>query len=183
MRIGFRELIFFIVLLAVPIASFLVVFKPRNTQIRAATEEVEFKQSRLDKLAEVSGKIDDLELAIERGRQSVEEIEEMLPIGKEVDVILENVWQIAQDNGLVVKSVKTDKPVPAAEYKELPLMMMLEGQFDGFYEFLLELENLPRITRIRSMDLDRVTDPRGVESGPGYMKADFTLSIYFADAG
>lgn len=107
----------------------------------------------------------------------------MLPIGKEVDVILENVWQIAQDNGLVVKSVKTDKPVPAAEYKELPLMMMLEGQFDGFYEFLLELENLPRITRIRSMDLDRVTDPRGVESGPGYMKADFTLSIYFADAG
>ena len=34
MRIGLREMIFLIVLLAVPVASFVYVFRPRNDEIR-----------------------------------------------------------------------------------------------------------------------------------------------------
>ena len=40
MRIGLRELIFFAVLLAVPVASFFYVFKPRNDQINQAKAEI-----------------------------------------------------------------------------------------------------------------------------------------------
>ena len=181
MRFGLRELIFIIVLLAVPTVSVFYVFKPRNQEIRQAMDEVEVKQARLDRLAEVTSKIDDIGLAIEKGRESIGLIEEKLPSQQDVEGILENVWQIASDNRLAVKSIKSEKAMPAANYRELPLKMMVEGQFDGYYQFLLELENLPRITRMHQLKIER-SGGRGASRSdlpPNSMKAEFTLSIYF----
>ena len=182
MRFGLRELIFMIVLLAVPVASWWYVFKPRNADIVQARMEIIIKQDKLDKLREVAKRIDDIGLAIERGRDAIELIEAKLPNQQQVDVILQNVWQIADQNRLTVKSIKSEKPVAAASYMEQPLKMKIEGRFNGFYQFLLELENLPRITRIHQMKMERMKTENGSGSDsydPGLMKAEFTLSIYF----
>ena len=72
MRFGLRELIFMIVLLAVPVASWWYVFKPRNADIVQARMEIIIKQDKLDKLREVAKRIDDIGLAIERGRDAIE---------------------------------------------------------------------------------------------------------------
>ncbi len=182
MRFGFRELIFLVVLLAVPVASWWYVFKPRNAEIEQARMEIEIKQTKLDKLREVAKRIDDIGLAIEQGREAVELIEAKLPNREQVEVILENVWQLAKRNHLTLKSVKSEKPVPATLYMEQPLRVSLTGRFDGFYQFLLEMENLSRITRVPRMKLERITKTGGLndaEFDTGLMQADFTLSIYF----
>ncbi len=182
MRFGIRELIFLIVLLAVPVASYLYVFKPRNAEIRQAHAEIEIKQAKLRQLREVADKIDDLGLAIEQGREAVELIEAKLPSQQDVEVILQDVWELAKLRHLTVKSVKSDKPVPAALYMEQPLKVIMEGEFDGFYQFLLQLEKLPRNTRIPRMKLERLAALGRSDQdsgGPGMMKAEFTLSIYF----
>jgi Tfp pilus assembly protein PilO len=182
MKFGLREFIFFLVLLAVPVASYYYVFKPRNLEIQRANEEISTKQARLDTLAAVAEKIDDIGLEIERGRESVKMVEAKLPTAQDVEGILEQAWQIARRNALTLISVKSDKPVPAALYMEQPLKVVMEGHFDGFYQFLLELENLPRITRIFHMKVEK----SGAKGGPvpenlppGSMRAEFTLSIYF----
>lgn len=180
MRVGLRELIFLLVLLAVPVAAYIYIFQPWGSQIKEAQAENEIKQARLDKLKEVAQKLDDLGLAIERGRKSVELIEAKLPSSKDEDVILEQVWRLADNNRLKVKSVKPEPQVPAAHYMELPMKMVMEGAFDGFYEFLLQLENLPRITRVHSMRLERLEGAGGTGAFmQGAMRAEFTLSIYF----
>ncbi len=183
MRFGQPQLLFFFVLLAVPIASFIYVFKPRNDEIRQAKKEIEGKQGKLDKLAAIQQQLKDVGLAIERGRESIELIEAKLPSQRDVEGILEQVWQLASRNGLVQKSVKGERPVAAAGYKELPLKVVMEGEFGGFYAFLLELENLQRITRLHKLRL-RTTGTK--DGGPsrggtpaGWMKIEFTLSIYF----
>ena len=48
--------------------------------------------------------------------------------------------------------------------------------FDSYYQFLLELEKLPRITKIKQMRLEKD------KANEGVMKAGFTLSIFF-DSG
>lgn len=181
MQFGFRELIFLAVLLAVPMASYFYVFQPRNDEIAQANEEIEVKQARLDQLANVVARIDDIGAAIEAGREAIDVIEAKLPNEQDVEGILEQVWQTAKRNKLNVRSVKSERPVPAATYMELPLRVVMEGPFDGFYQFLLELENLPRITRIHQMDLKRADSaPRQVtDLPPGSTLANFTLSIYF----
>lgn len=185
MRFGIRETIFFIVLMAVPIASFFFVFQPRNELINQARLEIEIKQSRLDRLAAITARLDDLGLAIAKGKESIHLIEEKLPDEQGVDDILEQVWQLAKRNRQIVKSLKSKKTVPAALYMELPLEIEMEGDFDGFYQFLLELENLSRITRVHKLKLERLTKRSGRNHGsneelpPGMAKASFTLSIYF----
>jgi len=182
MRFGFREAVFLIVLLAVPTVSLFYVFKPQNEEISQALEEIKVKQARLDRLAEVTQKIDDIGLAIEEGRESIALIEAKLPSERDVEGILEQVWHTAARNRLTVKSVKSEDPSEAAaQYQELPLRMSVVGQFDGFYQFLLEVENLPRITRIHEMELMRTSSRNSgrSESMPGAMTAQFTLSIYF----
>lgn len=180
MRIGFRELIFLVVLLAVPVASFIYVFKPRNVEIRRARTEISAKQTKLDQLDAMTEKIDDISLAIERGRESIKLIEEKLPSEENVDDILEQVWQLAEANRLAVKSVKSEKEEQTAQYMELPLKLQIEGPFDGFYQFLLDLEALPRITRIKDMTLEREDELSGPSHKPaGSTKAEFTLSIYY----
>ena len=182
MRFGFRELIFLVVLLAVPVASWWYVFRPRNAEIEQARMEIEIKQTKLDKLREVAKRIDDIGLAIEQGREAVELIEAKLPNREQVEVILENVWQLAKRNHLTLKSVKSEKPVPATLYMEQPLRVSMTGRFDGFYQFLLEMENLSRITRVPRIKLERITETGGqndAELDIGLMRAEFTLSIYF----
>jgi type IV pilus assembly protein PilO len=182
MRLGLRELIFFIVLLTVPVGSFFYVFKPRNDQISEARKEIQVKQARLDSLAAVEAKIDDIGLAIEEGRDSIQLIEAKLPSEQDVQGLLQGVSQTAKRNKLNVKSFKSEKILPAALYMEQPIKVQMSGEFDGFYQFLLELENLPRITRIHQLKLERANGkggPKDEDLPPGSMKAEFTLSIYF----
>ena len=185
MRFGIREAVFFIVLLAVPAVSLFYVFQPRNHEIQQALKEISVKQARLEQLDRMKERIDDIGLKIEEGREWIGRIEEKLPSEQDVHVILEQVSQLAKHNHQTVKSVKSDKPVPAALYRELPLKMVMEGEFDGFYQFLLDLENLPRIIRIHELSLQRAGSHGGPQTSdlpPGSMKAEFTLSIYFESA-
>ena len=183
MQFGSREVIFLIVLLVVPVASYFYVFKPRNNEIRQAQIEVENKQAKLDNLREVTEKIDDIGLAIDKGRAAIQLVEAKLPSARDVEVILEDVWELAASSRLSVKSIKSEKPVPAALYMEQPLRMVVTGRFDGFYQFLLEMENLSRITRVPRMKLERLDSlsgsPDDLELDSGLMTAEFTLSIYF----
>lgn len=188
MRMGLREVVFLVVLLVVPVASYFYVFKPRNAEIRQAQREVEIKQTKLEQLREVTARIEDIDLAIRQGEQAIELVEAKLPSQHEVEVILADVSHIAAAARLDVKSVKREKPVPAALYMEQPLSVIIEGQFEGFYQFLLELEKLPRITRIHELKLERFTTDsrrRGDDERivPGTMKAEFSLSIYFEPQG
>lgn len=183
MKFGLRETIFLLVLLAVPVASGFYVFKPQNERVHKLKQEIQAKRARLEQLDQMQQKIDDIGLAIERGREAIEVIESKLPGEQDVEGILEQVWQIAKRNNLTVKSIKSQKAVPASMYMELPLDVAMEGQFDGYYQFLLDLEALPRITRVHTMTLERldVMDKRKNDEPlpPGSMRAEFTLSIYF----
>ena len=183
MRFGIRELIFMLVLLAVPLASYMYVFKPRNEEIRLAEQEANTKRTKLNRLREVSSKISDIEITILQGQEAIDVIERKLPSEQDVEIILEDIWKMAKKEKLLVKSVKAEKQISAAMYREQPLRIAMEGSFNGFYQFLLDLESLDRITRIHHLKIRRIGGGRGKRSNAdapsGAIKSEFTLSIYF----
>ena len=67
--------------------------------------------------------------------------------------------------------------MPGGSRAEQPIEMKLEGNFMGFYAFLLALENQPRIMRIRKMNL---TKPE--KSPEGTMHATFEMIVFFERA-
>jgi len=169
-----RQLVFFMVLLALPVASYLLVFKPQNQVILKATREMELKESKLAKLREYTARTDDLAKENEQIKAAIETIQSRLPSGKEMDNVLRQVSGIANKAGLTVPNFKkSDKTQPAGLAFEQPTDIEMLGDFDGYYQFLLELEKLPRITRIPDMEIKRQ------EKTNGEMKAKFVLSVYY----
>lgn len=175
MRFGNREIIFLLLLAVTPVAAYFYVFEPRNEQIAAARAEIARKQDKLRKLEAATMDIADLGAEIDKLTQAVAMFEQKLPAEREVEVVLREVWQLASKHELTPRSVRTDKPVAAAQYSELPIRMTIVGNFDGFYAFLLELENLPRITRMPKMELKKLAD----DDHEGRMQADVVLTVFF----
>jgi len=134
-----RQIAFFIALLGIPLTAWYVVFRPQNADIADAMRDITQRQRQLDRVAKLAERIPDLEQALHQGEQLVEQVEAQLPRRRDVEGVLENIWQIADRNGLLVRSVKTRPAVPSAVYMELPLEVSMDGPFEGFYRFVLEL--------------------------------------------
>ena len=81
--------------------------------------------------------------------------------------------QIADQHGLETKLFETLKSKPFATYSEQPIKMEVYGGFDAFYQFLLDVENMPRITKIRQMKLKKA------QQDGSLVEATFTMSIFF----
>lgn len=177
-----RQIIYVLVLLTVPLAAWYFVFVPRNSEIDRTNQAIEERESQLKKINEVIATLGDLEKAVQEGEAAIKRVEAKLPSRRDVESMLEQLWQVARRNDLTVKSVKTLPAVSSTVYRELPLQVQLIGPFEGYYRFLLELETLPRITRIFNMQLKRTqSEGSRSEEEPGHIIADFELSIYFAD--
>lgn len=175
MRFGIRELVLLAILVALPAASYMLVFQPQNAEISRARSEIDHKRQMLEQLQRETARNRDLQRANEEMEERVAEIEARLPSDREVDRIVRKVSDLAAGSGLEAPSLTSGRPLAAALYMEQPLEMRTVGDFDGFYEFLLRLEQLPRITRISDLKLRRDSQR------DGQMNVDFTLSIYFQD--
>ena len=176
MKLGIRELLFLCVLGGLLVCAYFVFKKSdvKDTQLRA---EIEEKNRRLSNLAQATAGIEDLSKKIEELGQAITFFESKLPQEKEVDKILKEVWQMAEANSLTTKTVKTMKSERYSSYSEQPIQMSLSGDFKGFYSFMLQLEKLPRITRVMQMNLQKINDRNGE------MQAQMTLSIFFEPDG
>jgi type IV pilus assembly protein PilO len=177
-----RQIIYVLVLLTVPLTAWYFVFVPRNAEIDETNQAIQEREFQLKKISNVIATLGDLEQAVEEGEAAIKRVEAKLPSRRDVESMLEQLWQVARRNELTVKSVKTMPAVSSTVYRELPLQVQLVGPFEGYYRFLLELETLPRITRIFNMQLKRTkSDGTRSTEQSGYIIADFELSIYFAD--
>lgn len=173
MRLGFRELVFMSIILGLMACSYLFIFRPANDKRVARQADIAAKQKVLADFHRSTGETEDL---MRRGgelKQAITFFEKKLPQEKEIDKILKEVSQMAEANSLQTRQFKTLKTDRAAGYCELPIQMSLSGDFNGFYAFLLQLEKLPRITRIHQMKLEKVQDHEGE------VQAQMTLSIFF----
>lgn len=173
MRFGIREFVLLAILLAMPLSSYWLVFRPQNQEIEQAEREIEHKRAMLEKLQSATSRSETLEDANAEIASGIEAIEERLPSGKEIGTIVREVSRLALESGLEQPGMTSGVPVKGSLYWEQPITMTLKGDFGGFYDFLLAIEQMPRITRIPTMEVIRSKDH------DGHLEATFTLSIYF----
>ncbi len=177
MRFGLRELVFLLVLLAMPAVAYFAVFKEQNNKHQEARAEIQAKRAKLEALDKATEQFINLDEEIQRLQGAIDLIEQKLPAGRETYVVVNRVADIARSHQLKVEEIKPDKVVAAGPYaSELPIQMEITGGFEGFYRFLLEVEKMPRITQMPLMKLER---SKKKDDPPGTMTATLTLSIFF----
>jgi len=164
-------------MVALLLASYFFVFAKASAKKKDLLADIQSKQTELSNLRQATVGIDDLGRKIDELQKAIAFFESKLPQEKEVDKILKEVWQLAEANQLQTKTVKPAKSERGASYSEQPIEMSLSGDFNGFYSFLLQLEKLPRITRLTKMNLQKINEH------DGQMSAQLTLSIFFEPDG
>jgi Tfp pilus assembly protein PilO len=189
MKFGTREILFLLLLVAIPVGSWVLVFRPRDQRIEEAREEITAKRAKLNSLNRATATIKDLENEIKQYNQAIEFFRSKLPQEKEMDQVLGEVWTLAQTCNLNVTGVRTISRVgavslidPEGPYSEQPVRLQLEGDFNqALYSFLLALEKRPRITRIIKMQVAKLADPvsKDQPKTEGKVKADIEMSVFF----
>lgn len=160
-----------IVVVAVSVALFVVLPILRNVDSNRVA--IADRHQKLAKLQEVTRRITNLQDEIARLEDALRFFDSRLPAETEIDVILREVWVIAESKLLTARSIRTRKTEVAARYNAQPITMTFEGPFEGFYEFLLGLERLPRITNVREMVVQKSPTLEG------HVQADITVDIFF----
>ena len=173
MTSGLRKAVFFILLLAVAAAGYQYMIKPANQDLAEAKQKVEGKRVKLIEFEEATAKADDLSKQLAQLEEAIRFFESKLPPTSEIYRVLEQVTVVAQKQGLKPKTIRTLVPKDSNGYVEQPLEMKWVGNFNSFYSFLLEIEKLPRIMKLRQLDLKKEN------AGDGEVEAEFILSIFF----
>ena len=179
-----REIIFALVLLAIPTASWLLELAPRQRRQTELKEQITDRRTKLQKLFEkkqLSGAIGDLRDQIAEGKEAMKMIRARLPDEKEIDQIVREVWRLAKSNDLSPTSLRTIPPRKDKQFTstggphgEQPLLIQLEGNFQGLYSFMIDMESQSRIMRVRQMTL-KAPD----KDHTGLVSATIEFSIFF----
>ena len=176
MTSGLRKVVFFILVLGVSYIAYRYMIKPANRNLAQQRARVQTKMDKLAELKKATAAANDLSRQLEQLQEAIEFFESRLPTTEEMDDVLQDVTMIGEKQGVQRKRIRRmEKKENNTGYVEQPLEMELEGNFNSFYSFLLELEELPRIMKIREIKLEKESDKEGVVS------ADFVISIFFQD--
>jgi len=172
---GLKKIMFFILTIALAYVAFAYMIRPANLDLINQKEKVQQKAAKLDELEKATLTADDLNKQLERVEQAIKAFENKLPPKSEIHTVLQNVTLIAQKNGLTPKTFRALKRKESNGYVEQPLKIELNGNFNSYYSFLLELERMDRITKIKELSLKKNTRHEGQTS------ASFIMSIFFQD--
>jgi len=175
MTSGFRQAIFTVLLLGVAAAGYHFMIKPANQDLAAARQALDGKRAKLGDFEEATAQAEDFNKQLGQLDEAIRFFESKLPSTSEIHTVLQDVTVIAQENGLHPKTIRTLQRKDNSGYVEQPMSMQLVGNFNSFYAFLLEMEKLPRIMKLRQLRLDK---GRNQEGNVG---ADFIVSIFFQD--
>ena len=173
MKSGSRKLVFFVMLIGITYTAYQFMIKPADANLSAQKKQLDAKLAKLEEFERATAKAENLNEQIEKLEEAVSFFESKLPPKSQIYNVLEQVTLIAQEKGLKPKTIRTMKEKNNSGYIEQPLKMELVGNFGSFYSFLLELEKLPRIMKIRDLNL------KGKTTNDSEISADFVLSIFF----
>jgi len=173
MNSNFRKIVFFILLVGIAVGGYQFMIKPSNKILAEKQAKVDAKLEQLSKFQEATAAAEDLSKQLEKLQEAIEFFESKLPPTSQIHEVLEQVTVIAQKEGLKPKTIRTLAKKNNSGYIEQPLKMDVEGNFSAFYSFLLELEKLPRIMKIRELELKKRSNSEG------QIGANFIISIFF----
>jgi Tfp pilus assembly protein PilO len=173
MNTTFRKAIFFTVLLGVVIVGYQYIIRPANAHLAESKARVQSTVAKLGEFQRTAAAAESLTKQLDQLQEAITFFESRLPPTSQIHKVLEQVTVIAQKQGLKPKTIRTLQIKNNSGYVEQPLKMELTGNFNSFYTFLLELEKLPRIMKIRELHLDKEL------KNEGSVTADFIVSIFF----
>lgn len=163
--------------LAVGLALFLVGFwllgyrpvilesQSLRTRVESQRSELSVAKSRADDLPRLEAENDALSMRLARAKR--------LPRQQEWADFVRDITRLGTQFSLRRFEYKYGQARREDTFSQLPLELDFEGEMLNVYSFLRQTEELPRLTRLRSISM-QTTDK------PGHVRVQMALNTYFA---
>ncbi len=168
-----RKVVFLMLVVGLAWVGHRFVIHPAQQSLHESKERLKLNEMKLSEFERTTDVASDLTKQMGQLRDAITFFEQKLPPTSEIYSVLEQITLIAQKQGLNPKSIRTLGQKRNSGYVDQPLEMKLEGGFSAFYSFLLEIEKMPRIMKVRKLDVNKT---RQLE---GEVTTDCIVSIFF----
>ncbi len=175
MRIELRQLFVLVLLLGFLGGAYFLGFKRLAAQRQYYVADIAVKQKALDNLAASAATVNELGKQLEELESTLGFFERRIPRQKDVEGVLDQVWNLAGKNQLLTRSVRPQRLETNGTCLEQPMEVVFAGDYRGLFGFLKDLEQLPRITRVSTLELKTTKDADAQRP----MQAKLVVSIYY----
>jgi|TARA_B100000959_G_scaffold113158_1_gene119302 type IV pilus assembly protein PilO len=147
-----------LVLVAIPVLSWLTVYRPANIAVENVANEIKTRTKQLSQFSEVNAQYHQLEDAIDYLDEASEVATSRIPIQHQAEQWLGEASIAAEQSGLSVRSVTITGNRSGSELGILPVNMEVSGSFAGVYELIQRFERMERMIPINKLNIRRATE-------------------------
>jgi len=105
-----------------------------------------------------------------------EAYEEKIPGSQQLGTFLEELARLAKAQRLLLGKVEPGAPIHAPEGTALPIAFEVQGSFIAVFEFIKDIEHMPRMTHVESFTCE------GDFKDPGMVTVDITVKIFYRES-
>ena len=155
MTIPKRYISLLVLLASVPMAAWVMAYKPINSAVAETASEIKVHTSRLANFPELNDQYRDMIAMVSEIGEATETALRSVPDAPEAEAWLEQASDIANAHQLTMKSVTTSGSKESGEYGIMPIDLSVAGSFESIYAFIQSLEQMNRLSRIERMTIHR----------------------------
>jgi Tfp pilus assembly protein PilO len=173
MHLGFRETVFISLLLGMVVGTYALVVRPHGAERERRLSEIRSMDCAISGVGNSTQGLEELEQHIARQHEATALFRSRLPKEADIDREISEVIQTAAANSLQSRQTRVLDRQESNGIGARRVDLELTGNFNGFYSFLLQSEQMPRLMRIVQLNV------AGGNEKEGQIQADLTLMMYF----
>ena len=150
-----RYISLLILLVSVPMAAWVMAYKPINNAVAETASDIRVHTSRLANFPELNGQYRDMIAMMSDIEEATEIALKSIPNTPEAEAWLGQVSDIAKKHKLTMKSITTSGSKDSGEYGIMPIDLSIAGSFESMYAFIQSLEQMDRLLSIDRMSIRR----------------------------
>jgi type IV pilus assembly protein PilO len=128
-------------------------FKPHNDEINLVKEDRLRTEAEIVKLRAKKAEMDKIEKEIESMKQTLAELETIIPLKEEISDILRKIQELAWDSRLTIEKFIPKADVDKEFYYEKPISIEITGNYHNLAIFYDRLSNFSRLYNIEDFTI------------------------------
>ena len=150
-------------------------YRPATQRLTFLKGEIANHSQLLDENQTKARRLPMLAFEVDRLRNKLEKFNKRLPKTAELGEFIRDLTQVSQQCA-IRKLVHQPGTVRRLDlYGEIPITMNFEGDFQNVFSFILKLEDMQRLTRVRNLTV------RAKDGKLGQVDVSMAMNIYFSE--
>jgi type IV pilus assembly protein PilO len=151
-------------------------YRPATQELQGLQQQISSKERTLEvsrvraaDLPSVAREVDYLQMRLQR-------FDKKLPKQQDLDQFIRDVDRYSQDSALRNLVVQPGAVRRHELFAELPITLRFQGDFTAVHAFLRQIEDMPRLTRVRSLQV------RSRDGRTGLVDVELSTAIFYLEA-